>query len=798
MSAASPFVTIFANKSGARINTVRVMDLVEIERVIRAATPAPEKDKLALLKLARFGDLRTEKRSLRHDANVLAVYGLEGDYDGEQLPMQHAAEALSAAGIEALLYTSPMHTPERPRWRVIVALSAPLEGLPDQLREQRRHWTGTLNALLGGVLNGESFVLSQCYFFGRIQGRPDPEIIRLSGVCIDQMEQPPAPVFPISSGKKKNGADSKGFSDDGIKADRSADLLARVGKLVREGRADHEIHALQANHPHVLDQSDGKRAIQRCIDRARADLAREKANHGNGSNSANGASDDHGKQGDTGTQQDRKPQSWPDPVNFLGEMAAPEFTGDEVPAVLSEFALAYAQATGFDPSLTLSAAVSVAAAALTDEFQIVGDSRSQWFQQARLWMLGIGRPGTGKTPVQKAMLAPLWAIQKALTEAHEQQLAALAMAEGEQQQKAPPIPRIIVTDVTIEALSDRLRDNPRGILLANDEFESWLGSHDVYRSGGVSRDRGEWLRLFDGGPHTVERVKRGSFYIENWGASILTATTPAALAKLTRNLPEDGLLQRFIPIVVRRKHAAQNSADSLDGARERYARTISRLYAATPRAHTGCVALSFEAREFLQTWLKHNQLAQEAFGALEPALEAHLAKYPSFILRLTLTFHAAQIVNNEHEQARDPAAFPVSLTTIETAVRFLKRASLHAMALYLDRKSGSDVYELARDTGRTILARAWSQVARRDLIQGVRAFRKADDSLQDCVLRFLVDVGWLQRGEGGYDKPIPARYDVNPGLQAKFAAVAERERERRAVIREVIAQTVQERRHEDG
>ena len=124
--------------------------------------------------------------------------------------------------------------------------------------------------------------------------------------------------------------------------------------------------------------------------------------------------------------------------------------------------------------------------------------------------------------------------------------------------------------------------------------------------------------------------------------------------------------------------------------------------------------------------------------------------------------------------------------------RFLKRASLHAVAIYLDRKSGNDVYQLARDVARAILARAWTQVARRDLIQGVRVFRKASEDLQDSVLRLFVDLGWLRCAEGGYQKATPARYEVNPRLTAKFAAIAERERERREIIRQVIAQTAQD------
>jgi hypothetical protein len=155
----APLVTIFASRFADRINAARPMSLEELERVIRSARPSASKDRLPLLKLAKFGDVLTEKKSYRHDPNVIAVTGIEGDYDGEEMPMQHAAEALSALGVEAILYTSashcvvdPPHSRGGPRWRVIVPLAQPIEGTEAQLREQRRHWTGVLNAILGGVL----------------------------------------------------------------------------------------------------------------------------------------------------------------------------------------------------------------------------------------------------------------------------------------------------------------------------------------------------------------------------------------------------------------------------------------------------------------------------------------------------------------------------------------------------------------------------------------------------------------------------------------------------------------------
>ena len=481
--------------------------------------------------------------------------------------------------------------------------------------------------------------------------------------------------------------------------------------------------------------------------------------------------------------------AWPAPVDILAEFGAPELRPECLPAVLSEFPAAFAAGSGHDPTITLSAALAAAAAALSDQFQIVADSSTAWFQPPILWTLAIGRPGAGKTPGQRAMLAPLWKIHRELDEQWHQEVAGL-----DKDAKKPPKPRIIIADATIEALSEALRDNPRGLLLANDEFESWLGSLDAYRRSGVSRDRGEWLGLFDGGPHTVERVNRGSVLVPNWGCSILTATTPSALAKLTRELPEDGLLQRFLPFVARAV-AEQRAIPELETLRERYAELLARLYAATPKARKGKVGLSFHAREFFRDWLKQTRLTAEAFGSVESALEAHLAKYPSFLLRIALVLHAAQIVSQDVPIARDPGAFEVSLETIEAAATFLQAARRHAIAVYVNR-SGSETYQLAREVARTVIARQPEVIARRDLIQTVRSFRAAEGDRQDAVLRLLVDLGWIRPAEDGYQKPVAARYAVNPAVATKYAALAERERKRRTAIREAIAETVENRRAE--
>ena len=494
-----------------------------------------------------------------------------------------------------------------------------------------------------------------------------------------------------------------------------------------------------------------------------------------------------------------EPDDWPDPVNIFAELSAPPFIPTDAPPELAAYPFLYAEQTGIDASIALMAAVVAAAAAIPDQIQICGASSSNWFGQPRLWALTIAAPGAGKSPAQREMLAPLWKIHSELDTHWRDEVKAL---EAEQPQgkgppkeiEKPPRPRVIIGDATLEALSEVLAENERGVLIATDEFDAWLGAMDQYRSGGAGRDRGEWLRLFDGGPHSIERVKRGTVFVPNWGVSILTATTPAAMRRLSRNLPEDGLIQRFLIVLARRQKIITNAPVRAEIKEEcaQYEELVRRLHRMFPERHNGIVMFAPEAAARFDIWRAENVLLQEALGSIDSALEAHIAKYPTFALRLALTFHCARVAAVQNAMERDPAAYPVSLETLETALRFLRRESQHALALYLGRKGGSDGYELARNIARYVLARGPQEnaqgVRRRDLIQRVTHFRAADEGTQSIALRLLEDLAWLRRTEGVYQKAQPTAYEVNPGLALKFASLSEREREHRRLARERIAE----------
>jgi len=176
------------------------------------------KGKCPLIKLARFGDKRTAAGSLRSDANMTGVYGVECDYDGEVMTVAQAAGLLHAAGVTAFIYTSPSHTSAKPRWRVLAPLSC------EHAPSDRAVYVARLNAVLGGVLAPESFTPSQAFYFSRVTGA-EYETAAIEGTPLDLHTGLQAEVYP--QGKTAAKADAAGVDNDLAEVDRDR-VLDRV------------------------------------------------------------------------------------------------------------------------------------------------------------------------------------------------------------------------------------------------------------------------------------------------------------------------------------------------------------------------------------------------------------------------------------------------------------------------------------------------------------------------------------------------------------------------------------------
>ena len=127
--------TWFRDQFARRKRLIRLSSTEKFARCLRA-TRAPSKAALPWAKLAELGPTRSPNDSYRYDANVVALLGAEGDYDGDEVPIEDAAALIQAAGIEAILNetTTPGH------WRIWLPASRAYRGSTDELRSLRARW----------------------------------------------------------------------------------------------------------------------------------------------------------------------------------------------------------------------------------------------------------------------------------------------------------------------------------------------------------------------------------------------------------------------------------------------------------------------------------------------------------------------------------------------------------------------------------------------------------------------------------------------------------------------------------
>ena len=225
-------VTLFHNFA-AREKEERTFTNAALAELVRT-TSAGAKDDLPWLKLARFGDTRSAKGSLRHDANILAISGIEADYDGGVVWFYKAVEIAQKAGLGCILYTSPSHAPERPRWRILCPLSTEL---PPARRSQLLGWLhGLYGANVEGgpcdVFAGESWTLSQSYYFGSVKRSPAHRVVIVEGEPLDRLDELARIARPKPATQMAAGSSSRGTADGPV--DEAALL-----ELIRSGASYH-------------------------------------------------------------------------------------------------------------------------------------------------------------------------------------------------------------------------------------------------------------------------------------------------------------------------------------------------------------------------------------------------------------------------------------------------------------------------------------------------------------------------------------------------------------------------------
>jgi hypothetical protein len=188
--------------------------------------------------------------------------------------------------------------------------------------------------------------------------------------------------------------------------------------------------------------------------------------------------------------------------------------------------------------------------------------KRKWLESAALFLIVVAKPGSKKTPAQKAATEPVWDKQSELKRRYRVERKAYeaecrrwevekrkARQDGEPEPAPPDEPamgRTVAEDATVEALHSVLEINLRGVLDIEDELSGWVRRMDQYKGGGKGSDRQFFLGVWSNRAVAVDRKGKGEpTIIERPWLSIVGSIQPDFLCELAPRR-EDGMLDRFL------------------------------------------------------------------------------------------------------------------------------------------------------------------------------------------------------------------------------------------------------------
>lgn len=425
------------------------------------------------------------------------------------------------------------------------------------------------------------------------------------------------------------------------------------------------------------------------------------------------------------------------------------------PAPCADFIADGARAIGCDPSYIALPLLSGLAAAIGNSRII--QLKPSWSEPCIIWTGIIGDSGSMKSPALEAPLNPVYKKNSEQIEIFNEQFAGYEQAKEKhdaemqawkQRQKQPKYAneqppqslwkptceRYWCEDVTTEALVDRLKDCPRGVLLARDELSGFLAGLDQYKSG-KGADAAHFLKMHGARTVIVDRKTgdKPTTCVRRASVSITGGIQPGILRDLIgREHFENGMLARFILTNPPRQPKQWTDAYINPDLQNRLGDLYAKLWALeTPVDALGHlvpvpVPLTSKAKAVFVDFF--NRHANEQ-ASLTGDLSAAWSKLEGYCPRISLVHHFASWANGE------TAPDAIGEASMLAAVQLVEWACNETRRVYATLSETDD----QRDQRKRIelIERKGGRITPRELQAGERSFRDdagaAEKALDDLV-----------------------------------------------------------------
>ncbi|MBK7666690.1 MAG: DUF3987 domain-containing protein [Sphingobacteriaceae bacterium] len=295
---------------------------------------------------------------------------------------------------------------------------------------------------------------------------------------------------------------------------------------------------------------------------------------------------------------------------------------------------------GYPSAVTSAAILSAVGLAIGNFIELY--INSEWKEAGNLNVCIVGDKGSNKSH-------PITTIFELINEIESQKykeflpsLASWKSRKDEAKSKKetfdepePTWKRFTVDSTTIEKLAEILNENPRGIIVINDELRGWFKSFTQYDSDSLDK----WLKIFNRARILIDRIGRGTTQINRPFVSVIGTIQPEVLDRLiTPDFRECGLIDRILFVLIKAKLRYTNGELNQD-LLSQWNDTLKKLLdLASSKEEGAYVHLSSEAKKCFETWKK------EQIEILNSNEELRLlgGKWDNYIYRFALILHCLE------------------------------------------------------------------------------------------------------------------------------------------------------------
>ena len=423
-----------------------------------------------------------------------------------------------------------------------------------------------------------------------------------------------------------------------------------------------------------------------------------------------------------------------------------------LPKLVGRYVRAASGSIGCDPAFVALPQLSTLAGAVGNSTRIA--LKSGWQEPAVVWTGIVGDSGTHKSPALRS--ATRFADERDAQEirAFEEQRASYESKYTEYEvdlkawqrkpnglppmEPTPPVcRRFLVSDVTIEALAERLADSPRGLSMVRDELAGWFSSFNQYK-GGRGSDEAGWLSIHGASSLRVDRRTgdRKTIFVPSAAVSITGGIQPPVLARsLGVSHFENGLAARVLlampPKMPRKWNDQQISMRITDA----MGQVFDRLWSLKPdegdNGEQRPVDLPLTP-EAMQVWITFYNAHGLELTALTGNLAAAWSKLEGYAARLALVCHLANWAAGS-----DPSPGPVDQAAVEAGialVEWFKNETRRVYATFGESEGQGEQRKLVE-----WIDQRNGRVTVRQVQQGIRRFKTSEEA--EAALQELVTAG---------------------------------------------------------